>query len=168
MLFALLLIFVVVPVVEISILIEVGEQIGALTTVSLVILTAAVGAALVRSQGLQTLMNAQQKLQRGEQPGQEIIEGVMLAIAGVLLITPGFATDFLGLLVLMPLTRKPIASYLLGKLIVRGMNGAQFGGQGFQQHPQQSDDAIDGEFVEKGQPQLDPLSTRDNDDKSPK
>ena len=149
MFIVLFLIFVVVPVVEISILIEVGEQLGMLPTVALVILTAAIGATLVRSQGLQTLMAAQQKIQQGQQPGQEMIEGLMLAISGVLLVTPGFATDALGLLVLMPFTRKPIANYLLTKMVKSGAGQNPFGGQGFNPQRQSSEDIIEGEFVNK-------------------
>lgn len=149
MVFALFLIFIIVPIVEISILIQVGEQLGVLTTVALVILTAAIGASLVRSQGLQTLMAAQQKIQQGQQPAQEVVEGVMLAIAGVLLVTPGFATDILGLLVLTPITRRPIANYLLSKLIVKGMSGGQPFDSGFGQQRRDSDDIIDGEFTNK-------------------
>ncbi|MDP2559573.1 FxsA family protein [Psychrobium sp. 1_MG-2023] len=154
MLFALFLIFVIVPIIEISILIQVGEQLGVMTTIALVILTAAVGASLVRSQGLQTLMSAQQKIQQGQQPGQEVIEGVMLAIAGVLLVTPGFVTDIFGLLVLTPVTRKLFANYLLSKMIVKGMSGGGFHGQspfqgGFGHPPQQDGDIIDGEYSNK-------------------
>lgn len=153
MVLALFLIFIVVPVIEISILIEVGDQLGVLTTVALVILTAAIGASLVRSQGLQTLMSAQQKLQQGQEPGQEVIEGIMLAIAGVLLVTPGFATDILGLLVLTPMTRKPIANYFLSKMIVKSAQGSPFGGQpfsgGFGANQEKDGDVIDGEFSRK-------------------
>ncbi len=149
MVFALFLIFIVVPIVEISILIQVGEQLGVVTTVALVILTAAIGASLVRSQGLQTLMAAQQKIQQGQQPAQEVVEGVMLAIAGVLLVTPGFATDILGLLVLTPFTRKPIANYFLSKLIVKGMSGGQPFDAGFGQQRRDNEDIIDGEFTNK-------------------
>ncbi|NRA59821.1 MAG: FxsA family protein [Psychrobium sp.] len=146
----LFLIFVVVPVIEISILIAVGEQLGALSTVALVLLTAAVGASLVRSQGLQTLMSAQQKIQNGEQPGQEMIEGLMLAMAGILLVTPGFMTDIFGLLILTPVTRKIFANYLLAKLIIKGMaaNQGSFNA-GFSPPPQQGEDIIEGEFVSK-------------------
>jgi len=151
--FALFLIFIIVPIIEISILIQVGEQLGAFPTIALVILTAAIGASLVRSQGLQTLLTAQQKIQQGEQPAQEVIEGIMLAVAGVLLVTPGFATDILGLLVLTPFTRKPLANYFLSRLVLKGMSGAQQGGQpfnaGFGQQSSSNDDVIDGEFSRK-------------------
>ena len=149
MLFILFFIFIVVPVIEITVLIEVGEQLGAFTTVALVILTAAVGASLVRSQGLQTLLNAQKKMQQGEQPGQEVIEGVMLAIAGVMLVTPGFVTDFLGLILLLPFSRQFFANKLLARMIIKNMASQQPFNQGFSSHQSQSEDIIDGEFVNK-------------------
>ena len=92
----LFLIFVLIPVVELSVLIRVGEILGTWTTIGLVLFTAVLGVSLVRSQGLSTLMQVQQKLARGEAPGQEIVEGMMLAMAGVLLVIPGFVTDFIG------------------------------------------------------------------------
>lgn len=151
MLFILFLIFIVVPVIEISVLIQVGEQLGAFTTVVLVILTAAVGASLVRSQGLQTLLSAQKKIQQGQQPGQEVIEGVMLAIAGVMLVTPGFVTDFLGLLLLLPFTRQFFAAKLLERMIIKNMAQGQreFNGDFSSPHQPTSEDIIDGEFVNK-------------------
>ena len=147
MFIVLFLIFVVVPIIEISILIQVGEVFGLLPTIALVIFTAAVGASLVRSQGLQTLLKAQQKIQRGEQPGQEMLEGIMLAVAGVLLVTPGFVTDSLGLLLLTPLTRKPIANYLLTKLVIA--NASPFSAQGFGPSKNDDGDIIEGEFSSK-------------------
>ena len=100
MFFILLVIFVLVPVIELNVLIQVGESLGSMTTVALVFFTAIVGVSLVRSQGISTLMQVQQKLARGEAPGQEIVEGMMLAVAGVLLLIPGFVTDFIGLILL--------------------------------------------------------------------
>ena len=171
MFIALFFIFVVVPIIEISILIQVGEQLGVMPTVALVILTAAIGASLVRSQGLQTLMAAQQKLQQGQQPGQEMVEGMMLVIAGVLLVTPGFVTDGLGLLLLTPWTRKPLANYLLSKLIRRTVGGNPFNSQGFNQHHNASDyhssgDIIEGEFTNKDDART--LDTSANNKPEPK
>ena len=77
--------FAVMPIIEIALLIEVGDRIGGWPTIGLVILTAAVGAALVRMQGVATLFQARRKLDMGQIPGQEMVEGLMLAIAGVLL-----------------------------------------------------------------------------------
>ncbi|QYJ78417.1 FxsA family protein [Shewanella acanthi] len=136
----LFLIFVLIPVVELSVLIRVGEMFGAWTTVGLVLFTAIVGVSLVRSQGLSTLMQVQQKMARGEAPGQEIVEGMMLAMAGVLLVIPGFVTDFIGLLLLTPLTRRPIAAVVFKRMqlkVVSGFNGGFNGGMhgGFGQSP---------------------------------
>ncbi|GGO66278.1 membrane protein [Bowmanella pacifica] len=114
----LFLLFVLMPIVEIAVLIEVGEQIGGWSTIGLVILTAAVGAALVRQQGVTTLMQARQKMAAGLSPGQEMLEGLMLAIAGVLLLTPGFVTDALGLLLVMPISRPFIARWLMKRMVV--------------------------------------------------
>ncbi|MEZ9595100.1 FxsA family protein [Shewanella sp. 10N.261.52.F9] len=134
MFFILLLIFVVVPVMELSVLIRVGEVLGSWTTVALVIFTAVVGVSLVRSQGVSTLMQVQQKLARGEAPGQEIVEGMMLAVAGLLLLIPGFVTDFIGLVLLTPFTRIPVAKFFYQRmqLKVQANGGFQSGfGAGF-------------------------------------
>jgi len=79
----LLLLFILVPIIEIGLFIQVGGFLGLWPTIALVLITAFVGASLVRSQGLQTLMNVQNRLQQGELPAQQIFEGVMLAVAGV-------------------------------------------------------------------------------------
>ncbi|MCV5244617.1 FxsA family protein, partial [Escherichia coli] len=91
-------------------------------------MTAFVGASLVRSQGIQTLMSVQGRLEQGEIPAQQIFEGVMLAVAGVLLLTPGFMTDALGMLVLLPAPRAAIAKYLMSKMVVKTMHGGGFQG----------------------------------------
>ncbi|NRA53751.1 MAG: FxsA family protein [Gammaproteobacteria bacterium] len=158
----LFLIFVIVPIIEISILIQVGDYLGLVPTIALVILTAAVGASLVRSQGLKTLLSAQQKIQQGLQPGQEMLEGVMLAVAGVLLVTPGFATDGLGLLLLLPVTRQAFANYCLTKMIKRQSANDPFGGQGFGSTQSQSEDIIEGEFVSKDQSRINQSTAQDN------
>ena len=138
MVLVLFTLFVVIPIAEISLLIQVGNQLGAMTTIALVILTAMVGASLVRSQGLQTLMSLQNRIAAGEQPAQEILEGVMLAIAGILLVTPGFMTDALGLVFLTPWSRHWLAQQGLKRIKVKmasqGGFGAGFGGPGFGGH----------------------------------
>ncbi len=107
------LLFITVPILEMWLLIEVGTQIGALSTIFLVFLTAAIGLALLRQQGLSTLLRVNEKMEQGQLPASEIIEGVMLAVGGALLLTPGFITDFVGFCCLLPLTRKPLASLML-------------------------------------------------------
>lgn len=115
----LLLLFICVPIIEIGLFIQVGGFLGLWPTIGLVLLTAFVGASLVRSQGLQTLLSVQQRLQQGELPAQQIVEGVMLAVAGVLLLTPGFMTDAMGMVVLLPAPRAALARVLMSKVVVK-------------------------------------------------
>ncbi|MCG9553752.1 membrane protein FxsA [Vibrio sp. Isolate31] len=133
----LLLLFIFVPIIEIGLFIQVGGFLGLWPTIALVLITAFVGASLVRSQGIQTLMSVQGRLQQGEMPAQQILEGVMLAVAGVLLLTPGFMTDVLGMLVLLPAPRAMIAKKMMEKMVVKNMSGGfHAGGQaGFGQSP---------------------------------
>jgi UPF0716 protein FxsA len=166
--FILLIIFVLVPVIELSVLIRVGEAFGSWTTVGLVIFTAVVGVSLVRSQGISTLMQVQQKMARGEAPGQEIVEGMMLAVAGLLLLIPGFVTDFLGLILLTPFTRIPVAGYFYKRMQLKvkanggfqagfgpgagmGGQGNPFGQQGGQS-PFDDNNTFDGDFERKVDP----------------
>nr|WP_275666160.1 MULTISPECIES: FxsA family protein [unclassified Vibrio] len=130
--------FIFVPIIEIGLFISVGGYLGLWPTIALVLITAFAGASLVRSQGLQTLMSVQNRLQQGELPAQQILEGVMLAVSGVLLLTPGFMTDALGMLVLLPAPRAAMAKYLMSKMTVQSVGGGFQGGFGsgnFQQGP---------------------------------
>lgn len=151
----LFLLFAILPIIEIAILINVGEQIGGWNTVFIVIITAFAGAHLVRQQGLSTLMQAQQKMQHGTMPGQEMAEGLLLVIAGVLLVTPGFITDGFGFLLSLPMTRPVIARALLKTLTVRVVTQSQTSEFHKQySHQQNQDDAgstdiIEGEFERK-------------------
>ncbi|MDO6543861.1 FxsA family protein [Photobacterium sanguinicancri] len=176
----LMFLFIVVPIVEIALFVQVGGFLGMWPTIGLVLVTAIVGASLVRSQGIATLMSVQGKLAQGELPAQQIVEGVMLAVAGVLLLTPGFMTDFLGMAVLLPAPRAYLAKQLMSRVKVNSMGaGAGFsggfgGGQGFngqgpfdqqgsfdQQDPfssqrrNQNGDVFDGEFERKDEEKKD-------------
>ncbi|HCJ7271895.1 TPA: membrane protein FxsA [Vibrio cholerae] len=126
----LLFLFIAVPVIEIALFIQVGGVLGVWPTIALVLLTAIVGASLVRSQGLQTLLTVQQRLAQGQLPAQQILEGVMLAVAGVLLLTPGFFTDILGMLVLLPAPRAYFAKQLMSRVVVGNIHVS---GAGFEQ-----------------------------------
>jgi len=110
-----LLLFMLIPIVEMWILIEVGGWIGALPTIGLVVLTATIGLSLLKKQGLSTLLRARRKMDEGAIPASELVSGVMIAVGGALLLTPGFVTDALGFALLIPQTRK----WLLFKLIDR-------------------------------------------------
>ncbi|HEJ2454298.1 TPA: membrane protein FxsA [Vibrio cholerae] len=126
----LLFLFIAVPVIEIALFIQVGGVLGVWPTIALVLLTAIVGASLVRSQGLQTPLTVQQRLAQGQLPAQQILEGVMLAVAGVLLLTPGFFTDILGMLVLLPAPRAYLAKQLMSRVVVGNIHAS---GAGFEQ-----------------------------------
>ena len=105
MLWKLFLAFTIIPVSEIYILIAIGGQIGILPSIALVILTGIVGASLARSQGLQTLGRIRDSFQQGVVPGEELLDALLIAIAGIVLLTPGFLTDAAGLFLLIPATR---------------------------------------------------------------
>ena len=109
----LLLFFIAVPLLEMLLLFEVAGHIGGLWTVGLVVLTAVVGIQILKRQGLRTLLRARQRLETGELPAKEIIEGMLIAAAGALLLTPGFITDTLGFVFLTPPLRGAIADWLI-------------------------------------------------------
>ena len=106
MLSRLLLLFIVVPAVELILLIQMGRWIGTLPTVGLIVVTGIVGAYLTRQQGVQVLRRAQQEAQSGQVPGGALLEGAMILVAGAVLMTPGVLTDAFGFLLLIPQTRK--------------------------------------------------------------
>ena len=114
------LIFFLTPIVEMYLLIEVGGYIGTLPTIGLVMLTAVIGVALLRVQGVATLTRGLNRLQQGQLPAQELAEGLLLAVAGALLLTPGFVTDSAGFLLLFPPSRAPVARWLLARVDVQG------------------------------------------------
>ena len=102
----LLILIISIPIVEIYLFIKIGSQIGALTTISLIFLTAFVGVLYARYEGFNTLKSGMSQIVKNELPIYEIISGAALAFAALLLILPGFATDLLGLLIIFPPTRK--------------------------------------------------------------
>ncbi len=111
----LFLLFLVVPLLEIYLLIKAGSVIGALPTVALVVFTAVLGGFLLRLQGLSTLNRMRANMTQGKLPAMEIMEGAALLVAGGLLLTPGFFTDAIGFLLLIP----PLRRYWLLKIINR-------------------------------------------------
>ncbi len=106
-------------------MIQIGQMFGIGYTIALVIGTAALGAALFRHQGLSTLAKVQMSMNQGDLPATELIEGLMLLIAGALLLTPGFFTDVFGFLALIPALRKRIAETLLINFIQSHINVRQ-------------------------------------------
>ena len=130
-------IFLVVPIIEIYLLIQVGQVIGAGWTIFLVVLTAVIGVWLLRIQGLSTLTRAQHKLQQNELPAREILEGMGLVVAGALLLTPGFFTDTVGFFLLFPPTRIWLVSRIASRMVVSTSVRVDA-------HQRQHDDVIDG------------------------
>jgi len=98
--------FITVPLLELYVLIEVGSGIGGIATIALCLFTAALGGFLIRIQGIRTLLSAQQQVAQGSVPAEHALHGIFLAIAGLLLFLPGFITDSLGFLLLIPAVRK--------------------------------------------------------------
>ena len=130
---SLLLIIIGLPILEIWIMIKIGAQIGALNTILLIFLTAILGLYFARIQGLSTIKSGFYNLYQNKIPVYEIISGASIAIASVFLIIPGFMTDFVGFVLLIPFTRKLIINYLLKNY----------------QPKNQSNKIVDGEIIEE-------------------
>ncbi|MFT6913922.1 MAG: UPF0716 protein FxsA [Motiliproteus sp.] len=141
----LFLLFVIIPIVEITLLINVGQAIGAWYTIALVLVSAFVGVNMLRHQGLATLTRARSRMDSGELPAQEMVEGLVLAVGGALLITPGFVTDVMGFCCLIPLTRRALVKPLLSRFAV---TAARQAGATFTQN---ASSASDPSAVEAGQ-----------------
>ncbi|MDG1311393.1 MAG: FxsA family protein [Porticoccaceae bacterium] len=142
----LFLLLIAMPVVEMWLLIHVGSEIGAFYTIGLVLLTAIIGVRLLRQQGFDTLWRGQRKLEEGQLPAQEIGEGIVLAVSGALLLTPGFITDAIGFAGLFPPLRSLFIRQLLSKMVVADMQGNSFRAN---RGPVQDGDIIEGESWDK-------------------
>tara|TARA_B100000029_G_scaffold404231_1_gene404225 strand:- start:506 stop:865 length:360 start_codon:yes stop_codon:yes gene_type:complete len=105
------LIFIIIPLIEITIFITIGSEIGILNTIAIILLTALVGIFLVRRRGISLLFNAQKNMSQGVMPTEEIKGGIFLLVSGLLLITPGFFTDCIGFAIFL----KPIQNYVSKK-----------------------------------------------------
>ena len=129
----LFLAFILVPLIEIYFLIKVGSVIGAIPTIALVVFTALLGAMLLRFQGLTTLQRTRTTMAQGQLPAMEMMEGVLLLFSGALLLTPGFFTDIVGFLCLIPALRQALIHWFLSKSDVymhTGQKTAQRGPNG--------------------------------------
>jgi len=111
MLTKLFLAFTLIPVAEIYLLMTVGSAIGVMTTLAIVILTGLLGASMARMQGARTMMEVRESIARGIMPAEELLDAVIIFVAGVLLLTPGFLTDLMGLFLLFPDTRRIFKRY---------------------------------------------------------
>ncbi len=112
MLFRLLLVFTIIPVIELAVLIKVGGIIGTFNTIMIILATGMWGAMLAKSQGLLVLQRIKENMAAGIMPAEELFNGALILVGGALLLTPGFVTDLLGLLFLIPQTRVLIKRYI--------------------------------------------------------
>ena len=140
------MLFVVLPIIEILVLIEVGGLIGTLNTAILVVLTALIGSLMLRQQGLSTIFRARERIDSGQLPLQEMFEGICLAVGGALLVTPGFVTDAIGFACLIPITRaalvKGVSQFVMQRAEFVDLRGSQA-------RYDQDGDIIEGEFEEE-------------------
>ncbi len=144
-------IFVVVTLAEIYVLVSVGQAIGGLSTVLLVVVTAFIGSSLLRQQGWSTMAKAQQSMSEGRTPAIEMMEGVVILVSGILLLTPGFLTDALGLLGLMPWSRSYFINHFLEKnaeRVFKQRNSVFINRASSSEKKSNKEDTIEGEFWE--------------------
>ncbi|MDC2986631.1 FxsA family protein [Candidatus Pelagibacter bacterium] len=117
------LIFICLPAIEIYFMIKVGAEVGALNTIGLVFLTAIIGVYFAKLQGIQTLKSGMINLYQNKIPIYEVMSGASIAIAALLLIVPGFFTDFMGFLLLIPITRKILFKFIIkNKVDIKNQN----------------------------------------------
>lgn len=147
MLFYLLLLFIVVPFVELALLLKIAEVTGWLHTLILVVVTGVLGTWLARSQGLKTYYKIQQSLSAGQMPTDSLIDAAMIFVAGALLLTPGILTDLFGFSLLFPLTRHLYRRWLVKKFKSSFKVQTSFGSS----QPQQASEVIDSYVVEHHQ-----------------
>jgi len=144
-----LLLFIGVPILEIAVFIDIGERIGLINTIAVVILTAIAGTALLRWQGLSVLGRAQESLRENRFPMEEVFDGLCLVLAGALLLTPGFVTDAFGFLLFLPPVRMALKKFGTQFISSRAHLHAARTSPG---HRPASPDIIDGEFVDVTDP----------------
>ena len=130
-----------IPAAEIFLFIEVGGHIGAWSTVGLIFATAIVGGMILRFQGLKTLASARREIEAQRMPVKELAHGAALALSAMLLLTPGFATDALGVVLLFPPVRHAVVAFVIMRFMARHGSMAGFGARA-----KNTDNTIDGEF----------------------
>lgn len=123
----LFLAFLLIPVAEIYVLIQVGGVLGVLPTIGLIVFTAVLGSMLIRSQGLATLAGVRTSMEHGEVPAIQLMEGMCLLVAGALLLTPGFVTDSVGFILLVPPLRRAMILTVLERGVLRTVAGSATG-----------------------------------------
>lgn len=150
--------FIIIPLIELAVILKVNSFIGIGWTLGLIVITAFIGVRLLRLQGLSTLLRANQKMQQGQMPALELAEGFLLALAGAMLLIPGFITDAVGFLLLVPVTRKALVHRVIKFMSPRMMAGGSFQEGAFREenvkdvysqktHTQEKITIIEGEYT---------------------
>ena len=139
----LLILFILIPIIEIGLFIQVGGVIGLWPTLAIVVLTAIIGTTMLRKQGISTMARLQSSMQTGKNPVDPMVHGALILVSGVLLLTPGFFTDGVGFLLLFPPIRAALIKWGASKILGRGFVSMNQTGQ-----TRQSDDntVLNGEF----------------------
>jgi UPF0716 protein FxsA len=140
-----LLLFIFLPMVELYLLIMLGSRIGAMPTIGLIVLTGLLGASLARQQGLSVLSRIQKEMASGKPPTQELVEGALVVVGGIVLLTPGIITDILGFSLLLPSIRKSLCRSLTKSFTkkVGKATGFSHFSSGFKNARKDADDVID-------------------------
>ena len=137
------IIFILIPFIEIYVFMQVGDEIGILTTLLLAFMTAILGGIIIKYQGIATLRAVQESVQHGKAPVAEIFDGFCLVAAGATLITPGFVTDTIGFLLLIPAVRRFLQHHIGKHIEMRNMNDINPGDP----YPPQNPDIIEAEYM---------------------
>lgn len=143
--------FLLFPFIELAVLIKVGGAIGVLPTLLLLVAAAVLGSLLMRVAGLATALRAREKLARGEVPEGEMLEGMMIALGGGLLLLPGFISDVFGLVLLLPFTRRLLANKLRQRMAEQALRQRAFADDLAARSGQTRPDVIEGEFERRDQ-----------------
>lgn len=149
----LLWLFIAIPLIEIALFIQVGGLIGLWPTLAIVVITAVIGTSLMRSQGARAMGEVQQSFARMQDPSRPLAHGAMILVAGVLLLTPGFFTDTVGLLLLIPAVRDFVMRQAAKRVKVTRVD---FSSTGYPPRQSYDDDVIDAEYVVEPDPASQP------------
>jgi UPF0716 protein FxsA len=139
----LLFLFIFLPMVELYLLIVLGSRIGAMPTIGLIVLTGVIGATLARQQGVSTLSKIQNELRQGRAPARELLEGALIVVGGIVLLTPGILTDLFGFSLLIAPIRRALCEKLSASFLSSTKEGKSWSNVGFGSFKKNSDDIID-------------------------
>src|SRR5436190_22472303 len=158
----LFVLFIVIPILELAVIIQIGQAIGVLPTIALLIADSVLGAALMRSQGRAAWLRFNAALAEGRVPGREVMDGALVIFGGALLLTPGFLSDLLGLILLLPPTRAVVRSILVrrygSRLMATAARGAGSRVFGFGARPPHGSASYD-DIVDSSATDVDPRRT---------